>query len=36
MKIVLQHLTKRYPNRNRRIKGEVTAVSDFTVELPDG
>ena len=36
MKIVLEHLTKRYPNRNRKIKTEVTAVDDFTFEIPDG
>ena len=30
MKVVLQHLTKRFPNRNRKIKEEVVAVSDFT------
>ena len=36
MKIVLEHLTKRYPNRNRKIKTELTAVDDFTFEIPDG
>ena len=36
MKIVLDHLTKRFPNRNRKIKEEVIAVSDFTFEIPDG
>ncbi len=36
MKIVLEHLTKRYPNRNKKIKEEVVAVSDFTFEIPDG
>ena len=36
MKIVLEHLTKRYPNRNRKIKEEVVAVGDFTFEIPDG
>ena len=35
MKVVLQHLTKRFPSRNK--KGEdVVAVSDFTFEIPDG
>ena len=35
MKVVLQHLTKRFPNRNK--KGpDVTAVNDFTFEIPDG
>ena len=36
MKIVLEHLTKRYPNRNRKIKQDVVAVGDFTFEVPDG
>ncbi len=36
MKIVLQHLTKRFPNRNRKIKTEVVAVDDFDFEIPDG
>ncbi len=36
MKVVLQGLTKRFPNRNRKIKTEVVAVSDFTFEIPDG
>ena len=35
MKIVLDHLTKRFPNRNKD-GGFVTAVSDFTFEIPDG
>ena len=35
MKVVLQHLTKRFPNRNK--KGpDVVAVNDFTFEIPDG
>ena len=35
MKVVLDHLTKRFPNRN---KGEedVIAVNDFDFEIPDG
>ena len=35
MKVVLDHLTKRFPNRT---KGEpdVIAVNDFTFEIPDG
>ena len=35
MKVVLDHLTKRFPNR---AKGEpdVIAVNDFTFEIPDG
>ena len=36
MKINLQHLTKRYPNRNRKIREDVIAVNDFTFEIPDG
>ena len=36
MKIVLEHVTKRYPNRNRKIKTEVIAASDLTFEIPDG
>ena len=36
MKIVLQHLTKIYPNRNKKVGGEVVAVNDFDFEIPDG
>lgn len=36
MKIVLQQLTKRYPNRNKKIKEEFTAVDHFDFEIPDG
>ncbi len=36
MKIVLQHVTKRFPNRNKKIKEDVVAVSDFDFEIPDG
>lgn len=36
MKIVLEHLTKKFPNRNRKIREDVVAVSDFTFEIPDG
>ena len=36
MKVVLQHLTKRYPNRNRKAKEDVVAVNDFSFEIPDG
>ena len=35
MKIVLEHLTKIFPSRNKG-GGEVTAVSDFNFEIPDG
>ncbi len=35
MKVVLEHLTKRFPNRNK--KGpDVIAVNDFSFEIPDG
>ena len=35
MKVVLDHLTKKFPSRNK--KGDtVTAVSDFCFEVPDG
>ncbi len=36
MKIILQNLTKRYPNRNKKIGGEVVAVDRFNFEIPDG
>ena len=36
MKVVLEHLTKKFPNRNKKIKEDVIAVSDFTFEIPDG
>ena len=36
MKLVLSHLTKRFPNRDKKIKEEVVAVSDFDIEIPDG
>lgn len=36
MKVVLENLTKIFPNRNRKIKTEVVAVDDFTFEIPDG
>ena len=36
MKIVLEHVTKRYPNRDRKKGGEVTAVDDFDLTIPDG
>jgi len=35
MKVVLEHLTKRFPNRSKK-KEDVVAVSDFTFEIPDG
>lgn len=36
MKIVLEHLTKKFPSRSRKERGEVTAVGDFCFEIPDG
>ncbi len=36
MKVVLDHLTKKFPNRNKKIKSEVVAVDDMTLEIPDG
>lgn len=36
MNVTLQHLTKKFPNRNKKQGGEVVAVSDFTYEIPDG
>ncbi len=36
MKIVLENLTKKFPNRNKKVGGFVTAVSDFNIEVPDG
>ena len=36
MKVVLEHLTKRYPNQDKKIKTDVIAVNDFNFEIPDG
>ncbi len=36
MKVVLQNLTKKFPNRNKKLKTEVTAVDNFNFEIPDG
>ena len=36
MKIKLDHVTKRFPNRNKKIHEDVIAVNDFTFEIPDG
>ena len=36
MKIVLQNLTKKFPGRGRKNPGEVTAVDELTLEIPDG
>ena len=36
MKVVLQNLTKKFPNRNRKIHTDVVAVDHFSFEIPDG
>ena len=36
MKVVLQDLTKKFPNRNKKDRTEVTAVNNFSFEIPDG
>ena len=34
MKILLRNLTKRFPDRNKKTRGEITAVNDLTLEIP--
>ncbi len=36
MRIRFEGLTKRFPNRNKKIKDDVVAVDHFTFEIPDG
>ena len=36
MKVVLDHLTKRFPSRNKKDPNDVIAVNDFNFEIPDG
>lgn len=36
MKITLQNLTKKFPARGKKERGEVVAVNDFNFEIPDG
>ena len=36
MKVTLQNLTKKFPSRNKKSREDVTAVNDFTFEIPDG
>lgn len=36
MKIKLEHLTKKFPNRDKKQGGFVTAASDMNFEIPDG
>ena len=36
MKVVLQNLTKKFPNRNKGVRSDVIAVNNFDMEIPDG
>lgn len=36
MKVLLKNVTKKYPSRNKKDKGEVIAVNNFDFEIPDG
>lgn len=36
MKVVLENLTKIFPNRSKKSREDVIAVNDFTFEIPDG
>lgn len=36
MKVVLENLTKKFPNRNKKAGGDVVAVDHFNFEIPDG
>ncbi|MCM1213503.1 MAG: ABC transporter ATP-binding protein [Lachnospiraceae bacterium] len=36
MKIVLQHLTKKFPSRSKKSRGEVIAVNNLDLEIQDG
>lgn len=36
MEVVLENLTKKFPARGRKERGEVTAVDHFTFKIPDG
>ena len=36
MNVTLQNLTKKFPARNKKAGGEVTAESYFSLEIPDG
>ena len=36
MNVTLENLTKKFPNRNKKAGGEVTAVDHFSFEVPDG
>ena len=36
MEVTLQNLTKKFPNRDKKKKGDVIAVDHFNIEIPDG
>ena len=36
MKVILKNLTKKFPNRNKKIHEDVIAVNNFDFEIPDG
>ena len=36
MEVILQHLTKKFPNRDRKKSDDVIAVSDLNIEIEDG
>ncbi len=36
MEVILQNLTKKFPNRDRKNRRDVIAVNDFNFEIPDG
>ena len=36
MKVELRNLTKVFPNRNKKVGGDVVAVDNFTFTIPDG
>ena len=36
MKVVLKNLTKKFPNQNKKVGGEIIAVNNFNFEIPDG
>ena len=36
MKVTLENLTKKFPSRNKKERGEVIAVNGFDLEIPDG
>lgn len=36
MKVVLKNLTKKFPNRDKKIRSDVVAVNNLNFEIPDG